>query len=225
MSSSRKIFVAEAKAARARATIRRVTLVASISLVAVVGLGLVLTLPLLLQRFDAIYGLNWPRLSEIGQTFGAASAILSALALGGIGISLFLQAGQAKADRIQSIREFHLELLQMTIGDLELFGPCLGSFGPPTLDGKRQHLFMVIVMNYAWMGYESGTISEQSLRGEVLKKMFQGEIGRQYWNEIRPIAPLARRGTRRSRRFFEIVQEEYDEPSYPDPLSSTERSI
>jgi hypothetical protein len=42
-------------------------------------LALVLLSPLLLRQLGHIRGINWTQLSNIGQTYGAASAILSQL--------------------------------------------------------------------------------------------------------------------------------------------------
>ncbi len=68
--------------------------------------------------------MNWTRLSDVGQTYGAISAIVSAVALGGVAAALFFQARQAKAERIQAVRGFHRELIQMTIDEPTRYLPC-----------------------------------------------------------------------------------------------------
>ena len=73
-------------------------------------LGLILLSPLLLRQIATLGGVDWTKLSDIGQTYGAASAILSALAVGGVAISLFLQANQGRANQVQMIREYQREL-------------------------------------------------------------------------------------------------------------------
>src|SRR2546430_12427958 len=73
------------------------------------------------------FGVNWTRLSEIGQTYGAVSAVLSALALGAVAMSVSIQARQARAEQIQAVRGFHLDLVRLQLDDLATYMPCLGS--------------------------------------------------------------------------------------------------
>src|ERR1700689_1110198 len=76
-------------------------------------LALVVISPFALQWLARIHGLNWMSLSNVGQTYGAVSALLTALALGGVVISLMYQARDVKAARVQAERTFHNELLKM----------------------------------------------------------------------------------------------------------------
>lgn len=172
--------------------------------------GLILLSPLLLRGIDPLGGADWTRLSEIGQTYGAASAIFSALALGGVAGSLFYQARQAKAQQIQMVREHYRELLRMTLDEPEVYLPCHRPIKLSGLDlnGKRQHHFMRMRMNYAAMAKEVGVMSESTLRADLLDGIFQGTVGRAYWAEARerwlmnPRPPM--------RRFARIVDEEYN---------------
>src|SRR6266568_2590402 len=72
-------------------------------------LALVVVSPIALQQIARIHGLNWMRLSNIGQTYGAVSALVTALALGGVIISLLYQARDVKTTREQTSRAFHNE--------------------------------------------------------------------------------------------------------------------
>jgi uncharacterized protein DUF6082 len=172
-------------------------------------LSLILLSPLLFRQLG---GTDWNTLSQIGQTYGAASAIVSALALGGVAVSLFLQAGQARAHQIQMVREYQLELVRMVLEDPNLYIPCWRPIEVPGLnpDGKRQHLFITLRMNYALMGYEIGVISERGLRGDTLAGMFKGSAGREYWEESRQFWFLRASRNRQTRAFLRIVDEEYE---------------
>ena len=64
---------------------------------------LILVSPLFLRTLARAHGINWSQLSDIGQTYGAASAILSGVALVGVSLSLMVQARQAKAERIRIV--------------------------------------------------------------------------------------------------------------------------
>src|SRR5438045_9631717 len=83
----------------------RLTLYLSFALLAAVLLSAILFSPLFLRRVAEVRGVNWNLLGNIGQTYGAASAILSAVALLGIAVSLVLQRRQARAERIRIVRE------------------------------------------------------------------------------------------------------------------------
>ncbi len=174
-------------------------------------LGLVLLSPLLMRQLGTLWGLDWARLSNIGQTYGAASAILSALALGAVAVSLLVQARQTKVQQIQAVRGFHLELLRMTLDDPAVYIPCWGwNLDMPEEARERQQIFMIMMMNYEAMGYAIGVVSESSLRGSFLADMFQSEVGRQYWNHARSAWTLDLSESRRGRRFVQIVEDEYN---------------
>jgi Family of unknown function (DUF6082) len=172
-------------------------------------LGLILLSPLLLRQMGGLGGEDWARLSNIGQTYGAASAVLSALAVGGVVVSLFLQASQGRANQVQMVREYQRDLVRIMLDDPELYLPCWRSVELPDLDinARRQHLFSMLRMNFGQMGYEVGIVSEPALRGDLLEGMFQGTAGREYWMDARYRRSLNRNA--RARRFWSIVDDEY----------------
>ncbi|WP_345630677.1 DUF6082 family protein [Rugosimonospora acidiphila] len=164
--------------------------------------------PFLLGVLKVFDGTDWARLSEIGQTYGAISAVLSALALGAVAVSVAIQARQAKADQIQAVRGFHLDLVRMQLDDLPTYLPCWGPLDLPSPTSQRRHIYTNLVFSYGSMGYNVGEISEPWLR-DMLGGMFQGESARRYWLMART-AWIASAGTnRRGRRFVGIVDDEY----------------
>jgi Family of unknown function (DUF6082) len=95
--------------------VRKVTIYL-VALLAITGLlSLILVSPLLLRQLAQIKGIDWTELSNIGQTYGAVSAILSAVALIGITISLVIQARQARTERVRITRERQMELLRIIL--------------------------------------------------------------------------------------------------------------
>ena len=130
------------------------------------------------------FGVNWTRLSEIGQTYGAVSAVLSALALGAVAMSVSIQARQARADQIQAVRGFHLDLVRMQLDDLPTYLPCWGPLDLPGPQAQRRHIYTGLLFSYGSMGYGVGEISEPWLRNMVAG-MFQGEFARRYWRTAR----------------------------------------
>jgi hypothetical protein len=107
------------------------------------------------------------------------------------------------------IREYQRELVRILLDNPELYLPCWRPYDLPDLDidGKRQHLFSMLRMNYAQMGYEVGVIPEPSLRGDLLKGTFQGAADREYWTDARQRLSLNPRTP--ARRFWSIVDDEY----------------
>src|SRR5690349_8108119 len=88
-------------------------------------LFLVIISPAALNLVARIPGMNWARLSNVGQTYGAISALLTALALGGVVISLIYQARDVRTAREQASRAVHQELLKIEMEDpfyMEILG-------------------------------------------------------------------------------------------------------
>jgi hypothetical protein len=182
---------------------RRLLLAAAVA-VAVVA---VVLSPFLLAALGG-FGVNWNRLSEIGQTYGAVSAVLSALALGAVAMSVSIQARQARAGQIQAVRGFHLDLVRMQLDDLPTYLPCWGPLDLPGPQAQRRHIYTNLMFSYASMGYGVGEISDPWLR-HMVAGMFQGEFARRYWRTARGSGVFSAGGNRRGRRFVAIVDDEY----------------
>jgi hypothetical protein len=179
----------------------------AIFLTITVGLGLVVLSPLALRELNTFGNVDWSRLSEIGQTYGAASALLAMLALGGVAASLFFQARQAKTSNMQAVRGFQLELQRIALDDAPLYLPCWGPLDVPTVEGKQRFLYTNLIMNYLRMGYEIGAFTGSAFHG-VLVDIFSGEEGRRYWALGRS-AWFMQADSRLLRRFVRIVDDEY----------------
>ena len=212
MRTSRRLGPANVQSVTGSRSRSRKAMISMAVLAATVGaLGLVLLSPLLLRQLGTLRGVDWTRLSNIGQTYGAASAILSALALGAVAVSLLVQARQTKVQQIQAVLGYHLELMRMTLDDPPVYLPCWGwNLDMPEVTRKRQQIFTIMMMNHEVMGYMVGVTSELSLRGVFLADLFQGEVGRQYWKHARDVWTLELRESRRGRRFVQIVENEYN---------------
>jgi uncharacterized membrane protein len=185
---------------------RRATITTLILLVVVLVSGLVAVSPFALRLLSGRSG-DWEQLSWVGQTYGAASALLAVLALIGVTLSLFMQAREAKASREQALRAIHTELQQMAMED-ELYRRSWGPFfasGDP--DAQRAHMYINMIISTWQMQYELDALSEEHLRATA-HLVFSGEIGQRFWSEARDLR-LRTASTRRDRRFHEILDEEY----------------
>ncbi|GIH98527.1 DUF6082 family protein [Planobispora takensis] len=195
----------------------------TILLLVVVGLvsGLVAISPLALSLLGDQAG-DWERLSLIGQTYGAASTLLSVLALLGVAASLVLQAREAKSDREQALRMLHTDLMKMAMED-PLYRRAWGPFfDSDDHDTPREHMYVNLIVSQWAMEYELETITEQHLRS-IAFTLFSGPAGRRYWGNVRDLR-LDSTSTRRERRFHQILDEEFakaPEPPGPPPSSGS----
>ncbi|MFM9696987.1 DUF6082 family protein [Streptomyces europaeiscabiei] len=175
---------------------------------AALALTVVLLSPFVLEELSGSTGVDWNRLSQIGAAYGFTSAIVSALALAGVAVSLGVQNRQARADQVQGIRSYYLELARLELDDMALFQPVWGDTDIVDPHEQKRHVYADLMMNYAWMGFEIGTIRESLLR-DMLAGMFTGEAGRHYWSRAHTSWIAGSSGSRVGRRFLAIVGEEH----------------
>ncbi|MBK3570632.1 DUF6082 family protein [Streptomyces sp. MBT62] len=175
---------------------------------AALALTVVLLSPFALEEFSDSKGVDWNRLSEVGAAYGFTSAIVSALALAGVAVSLGVQNRQARADQVQGIRSYYLELVRLELDDMALYQPVWGDTDFVDPHERKRHVYADLMMNYAWMGFEIGTIRESLLR-DMLAGMFTGEAGRRYWIRAHTSWIAGSSGSRTGRRFLAIVGEEH----------------
>jgi hypothetical protein len=189
-------------------TIRSITL--TLTIVAVLGaLGAVLLSPMALTRLPVGQGVDWNRLSNIGQTYGAASAVLSALALGGVAISLVLQHRESKAAREQALRALHADLFRKALEE-EIYLECWGPIGASTdRTWYRQHIYLNLIVSHWQLMWELGALTEPHLR-LAARGIFAGPLGLRFWSEARDLRPAVEKG-RRARIFHTILEQEYQE--------------
>jgi hypothetical protein len=186
----------------------RTTVTGLLVLSVVLSLGVVVVWsPLALSALDTP-GRDWNRLSAIGQTYGAASALLSGMAIVGVVTSLLLQAREMKVSRQHAQRALHLELVKMSLDEplyMECWGPDVGS--RPDSPEVRQLVFSNLIFSHWHMQFELGDLVEASLREEC-RVIFAGEPARRFWDTSRRRWPVWSR-SRAGRRFVAIVEEEF----------------
>ena len=132
---------------------RRQAVAAFVIVATVLILGLVTISPFALVGL-AHYRHDWSKLSNIGQTYGAVSALLSSLALTGVASSLLYQARDSQTAREQTTRVIHNELIKMEMADPSLMTAVGAPWGlsiPP--DSLRIRQFLYIQM---WISFLCG---------------------------------------------------------------------
>lgn len=177
-------------------------------LIVVVGAGLTIASPAAMSKIASSVDVDWEQLSYIGQTYGAASAVFSALALTGVVASLLLQAKQARATRKEIERNHHFQLMEMAINNRDL----LSCWGTITSERQaqilRQQLYMNLIISYWEMMHEVGETSNRMLRANARNVLFSQRLGYDFWSDTRT-ARLAVANNARQRRFWRIIDEEY----------------
>jgi hypothetical protein len=180
------------------------------------ALALILFSPLLLRQLTRIKGIDWSGLSNIGQTYGAASAILSGIALIGISLSLLVQARQARTERVRITRERHMELLRIVLDAPNVYGPVIGLSVHSTRD-YQQFLFCTMWVNYVRMGFQMGVLTEEILREDIFGPAFTHEPMRKWWVAVRKYwrGDLVQGG--KERKLTQIIDEEYRKAAAAGP--------
>lgn len=149
----------------------------------------------------------WARRASIGQTYGAAAALLAVLALAGVVVSLVLQARETKVNREHDSREAHNALLRLALDD-PAYMECWGAY---VFDGderaERQFTYVNMIVSYWQNRYELGTFTDEHLRFAA-REIFEAQPGRMFWASNRDDR-TATYQTRRERRFHAIIDDEY----------------
>jgi hypothetical protein len=178
-----------------------------IVLASVIVLALVILSPFALAVLANEDGVDWNSLSTVGQTYGAISAVIAVVALGGVAGSLVVQQREAKSNREQSLRVLHTDLLKMAMDNpeyMECWGPFRADNDPTHL---RQVMYTNMIISHWEMMYELGALTEGHLR-ELAAAMFRGDPGRRFWADSRERRIRTAHG-RREVRFQLILDDTY----------------
>jgi Family of unknown function (DUF6082) len=199
---------------------RRPTLVLALGIGFTAILGLVIFSPFALAEL-AHSRLNWSQLSNIGQTYGAVSALLSSLALAGVIISLLYQARASRTMNEQVTRTLHHELLRMEMGDPSLMTAVGAPWGlpiPAEASRIRQYLYIQMWVSFLAGNYLIGETDELAVRYIAANELFRSQAGRDYWKSVGQTQAEGSKGRRK--QFFQILGEEYEKTLSNDvPIS------
>lgn len=156
--------------------------------------------------------LDWGRLSDISQSYGAVSLVISAAALLGVVTSIAFQAKQARIEGEQTFRAAHRELTMVTLGDSAL----LRCWEPPRIPMTEARWKQAIVTNLIvsmWASdHHLGRLNDGALR-VVLRAYFRGEVARVHWENSGPMwrDHMGALEDPQRLRFVEIVDEVYSD--------------
>jgi hypothetical protein len=163
--------------------------------------------PLALQVLDDD-NRDWERLSLIGQSYGAISAVLAAAAVVAVALTLMLQQRQMREARRLAIRQFHTNLLVMAIENPDLL-PAWGHVPRPDGADPRLTLYTNLVLNYFVLLHQTGSANLEEIRLH-LRFMAASEWARSYWESTAEIWNTAYSG--KSRQILDVFAEELGQP-------------
>lgn len=166
---------------------------------------LVILSPLAFRRIANVPGINWSLLSNVGQTYGAVSAILAALGLTGVALSIFLQVREARHNRLQAGRTRQYELIRLAMDDplyMKVFSSVHGSS-----ESQRLTTYINLFLQYLHMLWDFNDLPEKQLR-YVSSDLLGSQAGREYWKEYgdtwRDLI-----SNKRAAKFYSILDEVY----------------
>jgi hypothetical protein len=188
---------------------RRILAVLLLSVLSCVIVCLVILSPLALTTLDHLQG-NWPQLSNIGQTYGAVSALLSSIALGGVVVSLLFQARSNRTEREETTRSLHHDLMKMEMDDpglMTAMGAPRGLPIPANAAAIRGFLYVRMWTTFLAGSFAIGEIAESDARYLAAHEIFGSQAGRDFYAAIGKAH--VEHSTGRRQRFYEILNEEY----------------
>jgi hypothetical protein len=152
-----------------------------------VMVGLAISILIAISPFIASwisnYHLNWPKLSNVGGSYGPVSSILSGAALIGIVVTVALQRKQTNAATEQSVRQMQLDLMQIAWEDPSLIR-ALENIPKGHEELAKQSVFLNMYFMYLRMGYRSGQVSRDEIF-DLATEHFSTDAGTYYWKGSR----------------------------------------
>src|SRR6266540_765320 len=150
--------------------------------------------------------IDWDRLSNVGQAFGTISAALSAVALVGVAVAIYIQVQQTTISREYAVRSMRVDLVRFAIEHPEH----LAAWGFAGLDREhaRGSAYHSMVFGYLKMSFMLvKTFTELELR-HTCEHIFKSPAALRWWAESRAIY-LQSEPRFRGRGFVQIVDEVY----------------
>ncbi|GAA0468291.1 hypothetical protein Ade02nite_79160 [Paractinoplanes deccanensis] len=165
----------------------------------------VILAPLLLIRLSAP-GDDYSRASDIGQAYGAASAVIATLTLAVVMAGLAVQHRQLRNERVRSMLGSTEELVKIAM-DEPVYRQCWGARVAP--EGLDEDLFYYCNrILKAWkQGWDLREMSETQTR-RFLANFFDSEVPRRFWELHGDWHETVKARSRRE-QFLAIVNEEY----------------
>jgi len=149
---------------------------------------------------------DYSRISDIGQSYGAASAVVSTIALGVVMLGLMVQRRQLRNEQLRALSDTTDELVRRAMDD-PVYQQCWGGRIAP--EGIEEDLFSFcnLVLRSWKRAWDLGDLTESQVRS-YLANFFDSEIPRLFWQTH---CEWQMKGIARNRRarLLAIINEEY----------------
>ncbi|MFG2385743.1 DUF6082 family protein [Streptomyces avermitilis] len=187
------------------------------SVLGIAVLAAVLATPFALDAL-APTDLEWGRLSDISQTYGAVSVLASAAALVGVALSLAYQARQTRIQNEETHASAHRELVLLSLSD-PVYQVCWEPPNTPVTEERWRQLLVANLIVSMWSSDYKLSIMDDRTTLAVLGDYFRGEIGRAYWHNSGPSWHQYFDHSRdaRQRRFVSLADEAYNAAAAAGP--------
>jgi hypothetical protein len=139
----------------------------------------VLLSPLALFGLSRVGDADLSRMSDVGQAYGFASALISAAALFVVARSFAMQARQSRAAEIQALRAVQAELARLSFDYRRVVAPAFGK--SPDDEEYLRNVWRTLMLQYAVAGVDVGEMKESTLREEIAAGLLATEAGRAWW--------------------------------------------
>jgi hypothetical protein len=174
------------------------------------GIVLLVTLTLLSVMIVAWIGgigsYDWTLVGNVGQSFGFAAAIFSALAFAALVWSVNLQVRESRAQRLEIHRQMHMQLISMALDDpnLQVAWP----FHQDSLQAERRHYYLNLWFWWWRYNFQANIDSEEATKFN-LRYALRSQAGRDYVERSRPNWGAAEDAS--TGKFFALVEEAYSQ--------------
>ncbi|MFF5294294.1 DUF6082 family protein [Paractinoplanes globisporus] len=123
---------------------------------------------------------DWGRWSDVGQTFGVLSSIISGLTLVAVVIAARVQFQELRRSAAADLSMLHLEILKMSINDQQL-AEVWPAFQPGlSAESNRQFLYANIIYQFHWTSLKLNKASDEEIFGSM-RYLFTSTLMRKYW--------------------------------------------
>ncbi|HET8662380.1 MAG TPA: DUF6082 family protein [Micromonosporaceae bacterium] len=172
--------------------------------------GLVLLSPIPLTWL-AGQEVDWNSLASVGAAYSAAANVFSSLAFCGIVLSLFLQWRQNRMILLFSYKQQHMELAKLALDNPQFLYVDGVSADP---DAALKVYANLLVSHWA-IAWDLGIANDDSTRVNA-RRLFKQEVARDWWDTWK----FSYLSSKRRRRFFQIVDQEWRNAMAPDRTDS-----
>jgi hypothetical protein len=151
--------------------------------------------------------MDWSTLGNMGQAYGGAAAVITALALSGVAASLILQMRDSRAT-LEQMRTYQLELVRMGLDHPEVRWARTVPGAEISQDKLNVMSYINLWVMYWFRLYRFKGISIVEIRMQMHDTIFSTDVGREYWEIARGFFDETQKG-RRERLVLKAIEEEY----------------